>query len=143
MFIKKIKYTDFLGTEREETFYFNLNEAELMKMNMLQDGRLGNVLEEMVKAKNSREMWMKFENLILTSYGELSTDGRSLVKKKGELAEAFTETLAYDALINWFLEDQKNIEDFVKGIIPSELTTTNNDGNPMKQDNKPQIAVVK
>jgi len=139
MFIKKIKYTDFLGTEREETFYFNLSKPELIKMNMLKDGRMGNILEEMVNAKNSKEMWSKFEDLVLGSYGELSQDGKRLEKRGGSLAIAFTETPAYDALIDWFLEDQKNVEAFVNGVIPTELRGD----KQIKQDNKPELSVVK
>lgn len=131
MFIKKIKYTDFLGTEREETHYFNLTKPELMRMNMLEDGRMGNILQEIVDAKNSKEMWTRFEEFVKASYGELSSDGRQHIKSP-ELTKQFMETEAYTALIDWFLEDQKNIEDFANGVVPSDVKT----------DTKPQLEVL-
>lgn len=135
MFIKKIKYTDFLGTEREETFYFNLSKTEVMRMNAKCNDQYVNMLERMVKAKNLPEMWENLEDLIFKSYGELADDGIHLVKKGGLLAESFAETPAYDALVDWFLEDpEKNMAEFVNNVFPS---------TEIKQDDKPQLAVVK
>lgn len=34
MLKKRIKYTDYNGVERNEDFYFNLNKAELMEMEL-------------------------------------------------------------------------------------------------------------
>lgn len=132
MFIKEITYTDFLGTERKETHYFNLTKPELMRMNMLEDGKMGNVLQEIVNAKNSKEMWSRFETLLQASYGRLSNDGRRH-EKSPEIIKEFMETEAYTALIDWFLEDQKNIEEFVNEVIPSDVRNN---------ENKPQLEVV-
>jgi hypothetical protein len=35
MLRKVIKYTDYNGNEREETFLFNLDESELMEMELI------------------------------------------------------------------------------------------------------------
>ena len=34
MYIKTIEYTDYSGNKRKEDFYFDINEAELMKMEL-------------------------------------------------------------------------------------------------------------
>lgn len=132
MFIKKIKYTDFLGVDREETFYFNLSKAEIADLNMQEDGRLTNFLQELVAAKDNKEMWNRLISIILKSYGKLSGDGRRL-EKSPELSKAFTETPAYDELLEWLTEDpEKNMATFFNNVIPSDK----------KQDNRPQLEVV-
>lgn len=38
MYKKTITYTDYNGVERKEDFYFNLNRAELTKLELSKDG---------------------------------------------------------------------------------------------------------
>ena len=40
MYSRKIKYTDYDGNEREEEFFFHLNKAEVLEMQMSYDGGL-------------------------------------------------------------------------------------------------------
>ena len=48
MLKKTIKYTDYEGVEREEDFYFNLNKAEVMEMQLSTDGTLTKLIQKII-----------------------------------------------------------------------------------------------
>ena len=70
MLKKTIKYTDYEGVEREEDFYFNLNKAEVMEMQLSTDGTLTKFIEKIIAEKRVPELVKIFKELILKSYGE-------------------------------------------------------------------------
>ena len=49
MYAKKIKYNDYNGNQREETFHFNLSEAELTEMQLSCEGGLDGIIKKIVK----------------------------------------------------------------------------------------------
>lgn len=118
MFVEKIKYTDLFGTEREETFYFNLSKAELLEMDFAGHGHLEEALREMVDKKDSKILMKTFKEILLKSYGERSADGRRFMKDGGKLAEAFAETPAYDILFNRLVSDAEYSAKFINGVLP-------------------------
>lgn len=120
MFTKKITYTDYKGTERTEEFYFNFSKAELLEMEMKQDGGLDALIKKVIDTKDVPTLIDLFKNLILTSYGEPSADGRRFVKSP-ELSKAFSETEAYSDIYMELATDSKKAADFVNGIIPQSL----------------------
>ena len=61
MYVKKIKYTDYNGTEREEKFYFHLNKAELMKMQFSVKGGFEAHLKRLLETQNEPEIMKIFE----------------------------------------------------------------------------------
>lgn len=116
-----IKYTDFNGTEREETFYFNLTRTECIRLHSDTPEGLGAVLEKIVKAKDSGTIRATFEDLLGRSYGVKSEDGRRLMKgKNGELFQAFSESMAYDELIVKLISVPGYAADFFNDVIPVE-----------------------
>lgn len=121
MLIKKIKYTDFNGQEREEEFMFNLNKSEIIKWLTTTGGyTIEAVLQKMVETENARDMVNEFEMLIMMSYGEKSLDGKSFVKSK-EVQDKFRYSLAYDALFMELIGDAAKAADFFNKVIPSDL----------------------
>ena len=48
MISKNIKYTDYNGVEREETFLFNLSKAELMEMELGTTGGLTEIIKKII-----------------------------------------------------------------------------------------------
>ncbi len=119
MVSQTVKYTDYNGIEREETFYFHLTEAEVAEMEMRESGGLAESIMKVVKAKNAPAIIDIFKKLIFDSYGEKSTDGRSFVKSK-ELSTAFSHTKAYSTLFMELAFDAKKAAAFVNGIMPAE-----------------------
>lgn len=120
MVVKKIKYTDFNGVEREEEFMFNLTEAEITEMELTTDGGLSDSIKKIVSAQNTPEIIKTFKMLLLKSYGEKSADGRRFIKSE-ELTEAFTQTNAYSQLFMELATDDKAAIAFINGIIPDSM----------------------
>lgn len=121
MLTKQITYTDFFGVERTETFYFNLSQSELVEMQFGTAGGLGAMIQKVVDAKDQQTIIKVFRELILKSYGEVSPDGRRLMKSE-ELSKAFSETNAYDKLYMELSTDDMAAADFINGVVPKEIS---------------------
>ena len=120
MVVKKIKYTDFNGAEREEEFMFNLTEAEITEMELMTDGGLSDSIKKIISAQDTPEIIKTFKMLLLKSYGEKSADGRRFIKSE-ELTEAFTQTNAYSQFFMELATDDKAAIAFINGIIPDSM----------------------
>lgn len=121
MLIKKIKYTDYNGQEREEDFYFNLSKSELIKW-LTTNGNytIDAVLEKMIQTENARDMVEEFEFLIMEAYGTKSLDGKTFIKSK-EVKDQFRYSPAYDVLFMELISDAKVAADFFNKVIPSDM----------------------
>ena len=120
MVVKKIKYTDFNGVEREEEFMFNLTEAEITEMELTTDGGLSDSIKKIISAQDTPEIIKTFKMLLLKSYGEKSADGRRFIKSD-ELSKEFTQTNAYSQLFMELAYDDKAAVAFINGIIPESM----------------------
>lgn len=120
-----IKYTDYDGNEVEEDFYFNLNRAEVMEMNISANGAYGAYLERMVEQRDGRQIAKTFRELILKAYGEKSPDGRRFVKSE-EMAREFEQTEAYSELYMQLATDADAAKKFMEGILPKMEKSDNN-----------------
>lgn len=129
MVIKKIKYKDFNGLEREEEFMFNFTEAEITEMELTTDGGLSDSIKKIISAQNTPQIIETFKMLLLKSYGQKSADGRLFVKNK-ELTEQFTQTNAYSQLFMELATDDKAAIAFINGIIPESMRERVGEVNP-------------
>lgn len=120
MYSRKIKYTDYDGNEREEEFFFHLNKAEVLEMQMSYDGGLDKVLRKIIEAKDQKRLIEMFKMIILKSYGEKSADGRRFIKNP-EIVEAFTQTEAYSELFMLLSTDDDAAAEFINRILPQRL----------------------
>lgn len=120
MIKKTIKYEDYNGVEREEDFYFNLNKAEVMEMQLNQDGGLAEKIQEIVKAKDVPSIIKMFKELLLKSYGKKSDDGRLFIKNE-KLREEFEQSPAFPEIYIELATDADKASEFVNGIIPAQL----------------------
>ncbi len=133
MIVKRIKYTDYDGNEREEDFRFNLSESELMKMEFDTAGGMEALINKIIDEKDSKKIGELFDKIILMSYGEKSADGKRFMKSP-EISKAFSETEAYNVLYMELLTDEKAAAAFVNGLVPQKIT------NEMQaQQNRPNI----
>ena len=124
MYAKKIKFTDFNGNEREQTFYFNLTKTELTEMQLSHDGGLQAYIQKIVDSQKTSEIMEVFKNLILKAYGEKSDDGMRFIKKdpvRGKLADEFEQTDAYSELFMELAQDDKAASEFINGILPASV----------------------
>ena len=117
MLEKKIKYTDLMGHEREDTFMFHLNKSELLKLEMSVPGGFTAKINKMVDKEDAPEIIETFENFILSSYGEISEDGKSFIKNK-ELTDRFKNSEAYSELFMELISNPESAKAFVSGVIP-------------------------
>lgn len=106
MLKKNIKYVDYDGNERTEDFYFNLNKAEVIELQLGTVGGLTKTLEKIVQEKDTSRIIEYFKTIILKAYGEKSADGRRFIKSQ-ELRDAFEQTEAYSELFMELARDAK------------------------------------
>lgn len=120
MLKKTIKYTDYNGVERTEDFYFNLNKAEIMEMQLTTVGGLDTYLKKIISTQDVPTLMRIFKDLVLKSYGVKSDDGRRFIKND-QLREEFEQTEAYSILYMELSTDADAAAAFVNGIIPADV----------------------
>lgn len=124
MLAKKIKYTDYNGVEREDTFHFNLTKAELMEIEMGTTGGFAEMIQKIVNAQDAPQIIKVFKDIVLKAYGEKSADGRRFVKvdENGrKLANDFAQTEAYSVLFMELATDADAAAKFINGIMPADI----------------------
>lgn len=119
MLKKNIKYVDYDGNDRAEDFYFNLNKAEVIELQLGTVGGLTKILEKIVQEKDTSRIIEYFKTIILKAYGEKSADGRRFIKSQ-ELRDAFEQTEAYSELFMELASDAKMAAEFINGVLPKE-----------------------
>lgn len=117
MLVKKIKYTDYEGNEREEEFRFNLTKAELMELQLSTTGGLDKMIRKITQSQDGAKIIEYFKKIILMSYGVVSDDGKRFIKSK-ELSEEFAQTEAYSELFMELASNEEAAVSFVNGIVP-------------------------
>lgn len=122
MLKKTIKYVDCNEIEREEDFYFNLTEAELMEMEYGTTGGFSEMIKKIIAAQDTPTIMKIFKELLLKAYGEKSPDGKRFVKSE-ELSTAFSQTEAYSKLFMELATNDVKAADFVNGIIPKSVSS--------------------
>ena len=120
MIKETIKYTDWFGNEREEDYYFNLMQSELVEMEMNLGGSLEYYIQKISQTQDMAELWKLFKNIVLKAYGEKSTDGKRFMKSE-EMRTNFEQTPAYDKLIMKLIGDAEYAGEFVNQLMPREL----------------------
>lgn len=123
MLKKTIKYTDYNGVERNEDFWFNLTNAELMELELSTSGGLTETIKKIVSTQDTPAIMKLFKDLILRSYGEKSADGKHFIKIDDDgkmLNNKFSQTEAYSILFTELAQDDKAASEFVNGIVPAE-----------------------
>ena len=117
-----ISWTDYDGNERKEDFYFHLNEAELTTMSLSVDGGLDSYIRKIIATKDLPSLIDLFTKLIDKSYGVKSLDGREFYKDD-EILKKFKATEAYSIFYTKLVKDSKAAADFIKGIIPKNISS--------------------
>ena len=116
MFKINKKYTDYNGVEKEEDFYFNLTKADLLKMELSEDGGMDKRLEKLVKTKDMKEAIKVFEGLLLMSFGIKTEDGRFV--RNDEARARFVSSAAYPEIYFDLATNTDLANEFIANIIP-------------------------
>ena len=120
MLKKTVKYEDYNGVEKTKDFYFNLNKAELMKMQLTEAGGLAESIEKIVAANNIPAIVEVFEKLVLDAYGEKSADGERF-EKTSEIREGFKQHPAYPIIYMELATNADEAAKFINGIVPADM----------------------
>ena len=122
MLTKEITYVDYDGNERKEKFYFNLTKTELIRLEHSMKGGLNEHIKKITAEEDSKEIIKLIEEIVSSSYGEKSADGKRFVKVVDghSLGEDFLQTPAYDELFCELVTDDEKLAAFIKGVMPSE-----------------------
>lgn len=117
-------YNDYNEVERTEDFWFHLNKAELMEMELGTTGGLGEAINKLVAAQDMPAIIKVFKDLVLKAYGVKSADGKRFMKEDENgrpYYKEFVETEAYSQIFMRLATDADAAANFVNGIIPAEL----------------------
>lgn len=117
MLKQKVKYLDFDDVEQNETLYFNLNRMELIALqSRYGKDDMAKYIEKVVAEEDYQKMYELLKDIVLTSYGVRSEDGKRFVKNE-KIREEFETSLAYEALIEDFHDDEgSTLNNFITGI---------------------------
>ena len=118
MIKKLITYTDFDGNEQTEEAYFHLSKAELLDMEVSVSGGLSEKLKAIVEENDVKEIVRILKEIILSSYGKKSEDGRRFLKSEEE-TQLFSETEAYSELFSSLALDAEAAAAFINGVLPN------------------------
>lgn len=126
MFKKTITYTDYFGEERTEDFYFNLNQAEVTKMEASEKGGYGNLLNRISQSDDNHTLVESFSNFVMDAYGVRTSEGG--FSKKREHKEAFAETQAYSDIFMELATDDEKAAEFINGVFPQNAEIKKSSG---------------
>lgn len=117
MLKENVSYLDFDGVEQTETLYFNINRMELIAMQARYGKEdMAKYIERITKEEDFGKIHDLLNDIVLTAYGKKSEDGKRFIKSE-ELKEEFRTSLAYEALIEKFFDDEgQTLGEFVQGI---------------------------
>lgn len=117
MIKKTITFVDYDGNERTEDHYFNLNEAEAMKMELKETGGLSEKINRIIAAQDVPAIMDEFDSIILNSYGVKSPDGREFVKS-ADITKSFIQSEAYVKLFMELMSKEGAAAEFINGLLP-------------------------
>lgn len=144
MFSRTFEYIGYDGQPHKDTWWFNLSEAELYKLELSNLGGMNGMMNRLLRESKPGEIVEVFENLILSSVGERSVDGRKFIKNE-EIRNDFYQSKAYSDLFVELVSSGEKLAAFLKGAIPAEVAEAIEKEEAKKAaegEAKPQLEVV-
>ncbi len=120
MFSRTFEYTGYDGQPHKDTWWFNLSEAELYKLELSNLGGMNGMMNRLLRESKPGEIVEVFESLILSAVGERSVDGRKFIKNQ-EIRDDFYQSKAYSDLFVELVSSGEKLAEFLKGAIPAEV----------------------
>lgn len=95
MFKHTVEYEDFNGNQRKEDLYFHLSVPEVTRLQAEIGGKaMDEYVKELSDNQNVNDLLDFLEKMLLNSYGQKTSDGRSFRKSK-EARDEFEQSQAY------------------------------------------------
>lgn len=124
MLKKTISYEDFDGNQQTETLYFNMNTKEVFDMLGVEENEDGDLEAALAKAGESKNITVimgKVSDIILDAYGIRSEDGKRFIKSAAN-REEFSQTAAYDQMLDDLTDSEEALTEFVLAIMPKKMS---------------------
>lgn len=124
MIKKTIKYEDLEGNDVTEDFYFHLNKLEMAELDMKYGGllELGKKLSE---TDDALKVYNIFKDIMLTSYGKRSDDGKRFFKVDPVTGAAYRYDLegsdALGEMILEMIEKPQLAAELFRGLVPAKV----------------------
>lgn len=118
MIEQRIKYTDLNGNEKEKVAYFHFSKAELIEMQVSEEGGLDKIIQQIIDEQDQAKLIALFKTMILKAYGEVIGDGEGFYKDP-QKTRIFEMSEAYSELFMSLVQDSDKAVAFVKGIMPN------------------------
>ena len=142
MFSRTFEYTGYDGQPHKDTWWFNLSEAELYKLELSNLGGMNGMMNRLLRESKPGEIVEVFESLILSAVGERSVDGRKFIKNQ-EIRDDFYQSKAYSDLFVELVSSGEKLAEFLKGAIPAEVAAELAKAEEAdKEENKPVIQAL-
>lgn len=120
MLKKTITYRDYNDVERTETFYFHFTEAEILDMEMSEEGSFTERVQRIIDAKDQAGLMKLIKKFVIDAYGVKSDDGKRFIKNE-EVKAAFLESPAYSDIFMEMVTNDELAAEFVNGVIPDTM----------------------
>ncbi len=123
MLKKKVTYVDFNQKQQDEVLYFNLTEAEIVRLDLELEGGMEKYIESLDEVANPRDILNLFEKVLKMSYGEKSEDGKYFIKDE-EQTSKFGHSAAYSALFVELVTDADAAASFFTELMTRTTVDT-------------------
>jgi hypothetical protein len=123
MIKKTITYEDYNGDERTKDFYFHMNQVEFSKLNGEIPGGIEKRMQKVIEDRDDDALLRIIDLLVSRGYGEFNDEDEfTKISKNGRpLYEKFVNTDAYDQLIIELIQNENNIVEFLRGMMPKKV----------------------
>lgn len=130
MFKHTVEYKDFNGNDRKEDLYFHLSVPEVTRLQTEIGKDIEEYVKELVSNKDINQLLAFMERMMLSAYGQKSSDGKVFMKTP-EIRAAFEYSQAYAELFEEMMTNHELAEKFGKNV--------SNDGKDRKNQVAPQV----
>ena len=120
MFQREFKYKGYDGQDKKDTYWFNLNEAELFELDLSSIYGFRGQMERLLKAERTKDIVDMFKGIILGAVGEVSPDGRRFIKNQ-QIRDDFYQSPAYAQLSVESVSDEAKFAEFLRAAIPEDI----------------------
>lgn len=139
MFSRDFEYNGYDGKPKKDTYFFNLNEAELYEIDLSSIHGFTGLMNKLMKEERTKEIVEYFKGIILGSVGVMSPDGRKFIKNE-EIKEDFYRSKAYSMLFVELVSSGEKLAAFLKAAIPEELRKKMEEKEKENADNTVVVA---
>lgn len=116
MFKHTVAYNDFNGTERKEDLYFHLSLPEVTRIEAEIGKPISEYTQELSTNMDMKNLLDFLEKIILNSYGQKTSDGKSFHKSKS-LRDEFEYSQAYAEVFEQLLTNPELAKKFGEGVV--------------------------